>query len=64
MIKLIVNKGNCKCDMSTMTKYGLDFFCNHCHKPVFGITDDDFTDFDDYKAEVKAENDRETVAQL
>ena len=55
---LIVNKGKCKCSMSTMTKYGLDYFCNRCHKPVFGITDDDFTD-NEYMEELRAELDAE-----
>ena len=55
---LIVNKGKCKCSMSTMTKYGLDYFCNRCHKPVFGITDDNFTD-SEYMEELRAELDAE-----
>lgn len=55
---LIVNKGNCKCDISTMTKYGFDFFCNRCHKPEFGITDDNFTD-NEYMEELRMELDKE-----
>lgn len=58
MITLIVNKGKCKCDVCTMTKYGGDYFCNRCGKPEFGVTDDSFTD-NEYMEELRAELDEE-----
>ncbi len=61
---LIVNKGKCKCKGgSTMTKYGLDYFCNKCHKPVFGITDDNFTD-NEYMEELRADLDNEMRMEM
>lgn len=61
MITLIVNKGKCKCDMCTMTKYGLDYFCNRCGKPEFDITDDNFMDTPDVDLinDLRAELDEE-----
>lgn len=48
----------CKCMECTMTKRGLDFYCNRCHKPEFDITDEDFKT-NDYQNELRAELDAE-----
>ena len=31
----------------TMSKVGFDYVCNRCHKPEFGVLDDDFADTPD-----------------
>lgn len=56
----------CTHSMCLMTKIGLDYHCNTCGGVVLA-GDDDFRDdevINDYQAEVKEENDRETVNGL
>jgi len=44
-----------------MTKAGLDYVCNKCHKPEFGVTDSDFADTPDVDLinDLRAELDEE-----